>query len=184
MALLQVHDIGGRPLGSAVYRLCGGRRDRAFGPGGRPARIAPEQSTDGVARGHHRDGGAVVLAARAREVRQVPRAPLRIGGGDIVGAFRRGRGNEAEKRLVATADGPFDRGSRLLVLGARRRKDQRHVPGGRDGRCGITGATPLGLLVIGPEHDSLHRTASTASARISPLVDRTLNGGQSVDRGR
>ena len=183
-AFLQVHDIRDRSPSTAVYRLGAGRRDCAFGPGVRPARIAPEQSTDGVARGHHRDDGAVVLAARAREVRQVPRAPLRIGGGDIVGAFRRGRGNEAEKRLVATADDPFAPCPHLLVLGAGPRKDQRHVPGGRNGRCGITGATPLGLLVIGPEHDSLHRTASTASARISPLVDRTLNGGQSVDRGR
>ena len=167
-AFLQVHDIRDRPPGAAVYRLGAGRRDRAFGPGVRPARIAPEQSTDSVAGGHHRDGAAVVLAAHAREVRQVPRAPLRIGGGDIVGAFgRAARGNEAEKRLVATADDPFDPGPRLLVLGAGRRKHQRHVPGGRDGRYGIIAATGFGSLVTAPEYDSLHQTAPTASARIS-----------------
>ena len=159
-AFLQVHDIRDRPPGAAGYRLGAGRRDRAFGPGVRPARIAPEQSTDSVAGGHHRDGAAVVLAARPREVRQAPRAPLRIGGGDVVGAFGRGRGNEAEKRLVAAADDPFAPCPHLLVLGAGRRKHQRHVPGGRDGRYGIIAATGFGSLV--PEHDSLHQTASTA----------------------
>ena len=166
-AFLQVHDVRDQPLGAAVLRLGAGLPEFTFAPGVLPTRGAAEQSPDGVARGHHRDGGALALAAPVRDVRQAPRAPLGIGGGDIGGAFARSRGNAAGQRLVATADDRFDPGQRPLVLGAGRRKDQRHVPSGRDGRCGITAATGFDLLGISPEHDSLHQTASTASAGIS-----------------
>ena len=63
------------------------------------------------------------------------------------------------RRTIPSTPGP-----RLLVLGLGRRKDQRHVPGGRYGRYGMIAAAGFGSLVIGPEHDSLHQTASTASA--------------------